>query len=191
MKKFLVLLLVLGIATAANAEVVGLVFTVNGLPQPPEITIGPSQSIEIDLEIAASHTNSDYTLNYDLYAPGTDIPTQLAEFVTTGAAFPNASSYMFGSGFAGPRTSVHFQISGSNFGIPINGPAIIMNGILIHCIGPGDVLLKIVCQGGTKVDGQDVPFGTIMHTLLIHQIPEPATLMLLGLGSLFLARRKK
>ena len=32
--------------------------------------------------------------------------------------------------------------------------------------------------------------GGILDTIIIHQVPEPATLMLLGLGGLFLRRRK-
>ena len=50
MKKLLVLMLVLAMASLANAQ---LVFTLNGEPQPDEITILPSDIIELDLELAA------------------------------------------------------------------------------------------------------------------------------------------
>ena len=48
-----------------------------------------------------------------------------------------------------------------------------------HCEGEGDVTLAIVGEDGLVVDTQ-----------VIHQIPEPASLALLGLGGFLLRRRR-
>ena len=48
-----------------------------------------------------------------------------------------------------------------------------------HCDGPGDVEIILT-------DFDLVPIGSV----IIHQTPEPASLALLGLGGLFLRRRK-
>jgi hypothetical protein len=57
---------------------------------------------------------------------------------------------------------------------------IMADGIKFHCEGEGDVIV-------TLLDGAD---GTVLDQMIIHQIPEPITLALLGVGGLFLRRRK-
>jgi len=49
--------------------------------------------------------------------------------------------------------------------------------MLFHCDGPGDVTIALVDNNGNIVDAQ-----------VIHQTPEPATLVLLGLGGLVLRK---
>ena len=54
----------------------------------------------------------------------------------------------------------------------------LLTSVLFHCDGPGDVTFAVVDEN-----------GEILDTQVIHQIPEPMTLVLLGLGGLFLRRR--
>ena len=53
--------------------------------------------------------------------------------------------------------------------------------IELHCEGEGDVI----------IDLYDALGGTIIDTLVVHQIPEPATVGLLSFGGLFFRKRKK
>ncbi len=58
----------------------------------------------------------------------------------------------------------------------LNG--LIVDGIIFHLEGPGDAIVTLC----------DASFSA-MDTITIHQIPEPASMLLLGLGGLFLRRQ--
>jgi hypothetical protein len=62
--------------------------------------------------------------------------------------------------------------------------------IMFHCDGTGDVLVQITDIGTNNVDGRDVPVEEMGSIIIVQSIPEPTTVMLLGLGSLFLMRRR-
>ena len=62
---------------------------------------------------------------------------------------------------------------------PLNG--LLVDNIMFHCDGLGDVTLDLIRDD----------FATVYDTQDIQQIPEPMTLLLLGLGSLILARKAK
>jgi len=193
MKKLLTLLIIFGLASIANA---GLVFTVNGAPQPDEITIGPSDIIELDLELDTG-TITSYTVGYYL-------SNAKAELITDGASgsYPDITEPMtdieFPAAFdfageisAGGTRSQYVQFGAGQFmSNPLEAPQVLMKELYVHCLEPGDVVLNIYVEGTTIIDGVTLTSGELLHTLTIHQIPEPMTIALLGLGGLFLRRRK-
>lgn len=85
---------------------------------------------------------------------------------------------------------------------PSNSYPVLMDELWFHCDAEGDVIIELVAFGDvTKFVDYDasgnagateliVPAGTVLDTLIIHQIPEPMTFGLLGLGGLFLRRRR-
>jgi hypothetical protein len=180
MKKLLAVILVLGMASFANA---GLIFTVNGQPQPPSITLSPSEEVMIDLHLGAGQTSMGLTLDYVL-------SNGQATIITDYAQFPDPSPWMLGEGFI-VFTPQHVQFSAATMISPVAGPQDLFWDVFIHCLDETPVVLEIIAQAGTELDGEYIPAGTVLHTLLIEQIPEPATIALLGLGGLFLLRRRK
>jgi hypothetical protein len=180
MKKLLTLLIILGLASVTNA---GLVFTLNGEPQPDEITLeSPSGEVELDLELG-SGTIRAYDLIYEL-------SNSQAELISSGATYPALFDLQ---GYAIVTSPQKLEITASQLFTPdLAAPQTLMQGMILHCLEPTDVVLTIstIGTGGNFWDGADVEPGTVLHTLLIHQVPEPMTIALLGLGGLFLRRRK-
>jgi hypothetical protein len=187
MKKVLVLMLVLGMASLANA---GLLISVNGIVDPPDstITIRPSESVILDIwgdgqtggntdmfvlvkglgsVDGGGIVNSTWQTPQSLYqqaeqaADSAGIPTEelLAAFEAQDLIYINLAS----------TTVPTPKLSGT-----------LVDGVVFHCEGQGDVNIVLL----------NFATGEVMDTQLIHQIPEPATLAILGLGGLLLRRKK-
>ena len=183
MKKLVVFIMFLGLASTAHAVLYtgGLDFTLNGETQPAEIWLEPSQSVKLGLELLDGHDILGYTLDYVL-------SNETAELLAGGIEFPTVFSFP-GSAVVGGAQNV--TITAAQFLVPaVEGPSVLMTELYIHCLGPGDVLLEIIAQAGTTINGEAIDPGTVIHALTIHQVPEPATTALLGLGGLLLRRKK-
>ncbi len=192
MKKVLLLIFVLGLTGSANAAITdGLIFTVNGQPQAAEITLMPSQTIEIGLNLPAGHTISGYVLEWEILGGR-------ATFDWSGVTFPIV--------FVAPSkiTTIpeplpnKVRMTGTQLLDPAReGSGVVMQGLILKCNttdpSPNDpTIMTVYTRGTKKVDGVNIQVspGTLVHTLVIHQIPEPGTVLLLGLGGLFLRKRK-
>jgi hypothetical protein len=184
MKKLLVLALVLSMATMASAA---LQITAGGDRNATEITLLPSDIIELGIWTDAQ------------------ISAGIGESGGWGLVISNVATISGGVSLfpTEPGISIFDDIVG-NLGLPvpegtngvggmilitgvianIPGQADIYNGITIHCNGPGDAVISLVLAN------DDYSAFTVVDSIIVHQIPEPFTMGLLGLGGLFLRRRK-
>jgi hypothetical protein len=167
MKKLIILMLVLGLTSVTNAA---LVLSYNG----------STDVTEVD-DIVAS---TDFTI--DVYST-TALPDQFVLFVNGPASHSGT-----GTVYA-PPAPAHLGITdydtyGGNdhvFAGMMSTPDATAGigkwwDIEFHCDGEGDVVFDL----------RDSTGNTTVDTLTVHQIPEPMTIALLGLGGLFLRRRK-
>ena len=176
MKKLLVLMLVLGMASMATA---GLQISVMGNPDPvdTEYTLLPSEELMLDIH-AVDEASEYYMLVVDnaqgsiaggviLLGDVSGDLSYLLPYLTPYVPIDNVNGI---AGFIGTST-----------GLGVDGIAV--DQILFHCEGPDDALVMLYTS-------EDSAQWGLADTVLIHQIPEPMTMALLCLGGLFMRRRK-
>lgn len=191
MKKFVTLIVVLGMVSVANAAPV---LTIGGTPvsptTPAEITLTTSGTIELDIEIDPGFIGGDLqiliTPQASLNATGVWLNP---EYYFMGMA-PLAWDYAFS---VYTSTLTDFTFGGGNMSNANSDTRTLMDGLILHCDEATDVVVQLIAFSMIDYDGisgDDVPMGTLLGQINIDQIPEPATLVLLGLGGLLLRRRK-
>ena len=195
MKKLIVLVLVLSMATIANA---GLQISVGGQINPPDtqISLLPSETVMIDIH-GDGQTPGPYSLFLltkgagNMSGGGIVMSPILAisEFVWHNNDVFTAM--LTANGFA-TTNAVYVNAVSALTPIP-NYEGRIVDDIVFHCDAVGEVTLMLIHldQVENPDTGDMENVWTTLDTQVIHQIPEPMTMVLLGLGGLFLRRRSK
>ena len=174
MKKFLMVMLVLCMASAVNAAIV---ISVDGQLDLDEITIAPSDTVTIDVYNTGGSTPIDFLAYLDFYTKSEGTYSLSNDHLGLGAGDLPASYIMYDGGYDNDEIEITQAWA---VGTPETTGAIFL--IDLHCEGEGDVFVELW-------DGR-VGYTAPVDTLTIHQVPEPMTIALLGLGGLFLRRRK-
>jgi cyclic lactone autoinducer peptide len=175
MKKLVSLLLVLAVTSVASASTVWI--DQGDVPQQP---LWPSDTVVVPVYTDTTLIGLDATLT--LTGPGT---------IVGALDKATAASYGWDPGFTYdpilPGSAV--EIGAGNFG---GAPGPVVGFYLIHCDDYGPVTATLRASTGYG-GSMDITYGTpqIGGTITIHQVPEPMTVALLGLGGLALLRRRK
>jgi hypothetical protein len=172
MRRISILVMVLFISTSASAAVI---IGVNGVMNPSEITLAPSDTASISVWTdAVLNTPTWYVLGIIEGDPGS---------LDGGGVWPQDPHILiYPPEPEPPILGLSSWIMFSYDGLTPLPPGMLLDGAVFHCDGPGNVIMRLY----------ETDFITIMldDTQMIHQTPEPATIVLLGLGAMLLKRRR-
>ena len=186
MKNILIVFTVLAMASAANA---GYMLSVGGRTDvaDSDITLDytVSGTVVIDIHGADNplEARTAWLAVQGLGSLDASVPTfKWANSTVANIVMPDlgdVQAFLAMYGYAGVGDVVTTDIK--DVDEPPSAPnGLLIDGLIFHCLGEGDVIL-------TLIDAADV---SVLDVVRIHQVPEPMTLSLLGLGGLFLRRRK-
>lgn len=180
MKKLLIIAIVMLVASMANA---GLLLSVDGVVDPPEtsITIKPSDRLIIDIVGDGTTDPGLFYMGLAVQGPGSleiDNAAILYAGSDAGVAWDSDEEIagMLGLQFPFVDVSLNDVPPVGTAKPPLEGKLI--DNIIFHCEAPGDVVILLFSGD-----------GEILDTQVIHQIPEPVTVALLGLGALLIRRK--
>ena len=193
MKKLLVLMLVLGMASLANATVMDVVLDGVGSLGHAGTSTDPlyeSETIGVKIVLNRNPNPSYPGGTYDGYWLSM---MDLDLHVSGPGSLSHTNLKATGEIKAGSRDAGFYPWYNST--VSATG----LDRFVIHCDGYGYTILDltIAVAGGTQHSNYGYPIAWLntveadLGDLVIHQVPEPATIALLGLGGLFLVRRRK
>jgi hypothetical protein len=182
MKNLLILMLVLGISSVANAAFT-LVVDGSDVGDAMDLTEGGQINIGIYNDTAGDTSNTQQLVAYMIINDVTRAEWTGVNNVFIPPAVTNSANSDFGVGnHLGTGNVDVFEGNLSNPGLFFSGVGVLAD-YQYQCNAGDNVVVLVELMDGTT--------GGILDSLSITQVPEPMTIALLGLGSLFLLRRRK
>jgi hypothetical protein len=192
MKKLLVLLSVLAIASVSNAAIiVPMIVSLNGEQIEPTdyIQIGASDEVDFDLWLIDDTGMRLMSLDALVTVQGMGTLSASIETLT----FPYNEGF---NNWQWDQMGQSGAVATGSFMAGM-GAGVLVDHFLLHCDmdDPENIVVITVSNdlrwGGTLLIDGITPYPGAWGSATVHQIPEPMTIALLGLGGLFLARRRR
>lgn len=177
MKKLLLFAILLAASNSVSAYVLPDDYYLTDSTGNDEIFLVPSETVELLLWYTGSEPIKSFDVEVYVTGPGT---------IWDGIIIPQPPAYdvLIPSPYGGDIELI--GTCDDSFPTGISNP---LAAIDFHCDGPGDVTLDLYDIG--TFDPSWNQLSPVCHGMVIHQtIPEPATMILLGLGGLLIRTKK-
>ena len=207
MKYSSILACVLGLALLASppaeAVTIDLVQTAGTCVPPAPCVTGNFFTLDIVVSLAASDTltwlshsiewdvtgNSLTLIDESLFTGATVNGVLVAPLTTTGLPFVNEDPP------SGPSTAGGWHATGFDefIGAPFSGPGSFKIGHLHFVVNSATTAVEVVFLPGDEVlngSGEDITASVATGSFQIEVLPEPAVILLVGLGVVFAKRRR-
>ena len=189
-KKLLVLFAVLAMTSVASAAMIDIWITdLNDEPlmdPVKEITVGWSDWVSFDIIYSQDGSMTLLSLSADIVVAGLGTLDMTQPTWAKDEGFNNITELEAG---------LAYNVATGSFGGM--GTGMLVDHLLVHCDEDepaNDVFVTIAPSdmwGGTKYINNTAYDGGWGTGIVVHNVPEPMTIALLGLGSLVLLRRRK
>ena len=199
MKKLLVLVLVLGLASFANAAISGIQLSIDGQTDGAgnvtEISLPICEYLVIDVHGPADHDWLGYVIIEGAFpGAGGEWGDDIGPWdpLCSGLYYEDQAYPLIHEGAGDLSKVTRYTEGGWGFGYELivamsegGAPGGLQFELIYHCCGPESEYVTITLWEDAE------GYGTPQDTIIIHQVPEPMTIALLGLGGLFLLRRRR
>jgi hypothetical protein len=197
MKKMLTLMVILSVASLAGASL-QISAGGNWNPADSEIYVLPSQTTTLGIWTDASiPAGISFALVCNTSGGTISVSNEGTEYVGpikgTGGTDGDIMGFIYSPAVANglPLPEGEDGAFGgigvfAGTGIVYVEPGVLLfDNIVFHCEGPGDTVIKLY-----MLSNEDMSIIGTEDTVIVHQIPEPATIALLCLGGLLLRKKK-
>lgn len=178
MKKWAILLLLLAVSSAAPAGTMilsGLPLTVNTSSGPTVLSLDVISNGQLDIDSLYIWTYTGGTLDIDV----------ATNTIVNGSIYDNSPIQNLSDDYGIDITGISSPLIWANITRP-DSPGVIVGDIITN--------LGLTIPGGfagsINISVLSENAGSVQDTVTIEAIPEPVTIAILGLGALFLRRRK-
>jgi hypothetical protein len=185
--------IVLSLAAVANA---GLLISVEGQVGPSNgtVTLMPNDTATISIVAAGEQSPSNLYLFVTDGSFGTlsgggvvwpDFSSTAGEMTLNEGADDQYVIAVRQYSWPDATQTYYISLIGNTDSLVMNGT--VVDGITYRAEIAGDATIIL---GNGVYDGQGYPMAAVLDTVVIHQVPEPMTIVLLGIGGLFLRHRR-
>lgn len=161
-------------------------------PDPPSITLWAHRGTNpVGVSLLAGHTIECYDLAFVLVDLGEEPPDLEPDFIFHWDSIEFPTNFDDAGHITYSDEQLVWVAAAQIFSPPVSGPAVLVENLGVQNLEVlGLSRLDLIVVGDTIMDGEQIPVDTVLDSAIVFEIPEPATLLLLGLGMMMVIKTR-